>query len=216
LADTPRVPSCAKCFSATPASGKLLRCSRCRAAFYCNTACQKADWSMHKKNCRRDSGGPSPSTSYPPTPLPSSPSAYQPPPTAAFPAMFGLELDLPSLDEKTVFTYLIDAYRLRVTDDFIFTGTIREHSLRSAIPEPIRDFQTFLGKAEKRTGVLPQWWNAERRAACAAFAAERAWQSINQEVDKADIIEKYADNIMPMRLRLLAEKVYGTPVTPYN
>lgn len=30
----------------------LQRCSRCRSAWYCSTACQKADWKAHKKDCK--------------------------------------------------------------------------------------------------------------------------------------------------------------------
>lgn len=29
----------------------LKRCSRCQSAFYCSTACQRADWKTHKKTC---------------------------------------------------------------------------------------------------------------------------------------------------------------------
>ena len=32
---------------------KLLRCSRCLAAHYCNKACQQKDWKRHKKECHR-------------------------------------------------------------------------------------------------------------------------------------------------------------------
>lgn len=31
---------------------KLLQCSRCKAAKYCNAACQRSDWSEHKRVCR--------------------------------------------------------------------------------------------------------------------------------------------------------------------
>lgn len=40
---------CKKC-----ALGKrLLRCSRCQSAFYCDADCQKKDWKMHKKACNK-------------------------------------------------------------------------------------------------------------------------------------------------------------------
>lgn len=39
--------SCRTC----AASGNLKACSRCKAAKYCSTECQKADWKEHKKNC---------------------------------------------------------------------------------------------------------------------------------------------------------------------
>ncbi|KAF4039103.1 MYND finger [Phytophthora infestans] len=30
-----------------------LRCSRCRAQFYCSPVCQKADWKLHKAGCKK-------------------------------------------------------------------------------------------------------------------------------------------------------------------
>lgn len=39
---------CLNCFKV----GTLLACSRCKAAFYCCTACQKKDWPEHKKVCK--------------------------------------------------------------------------------------------------------------------------------------------------------------------
>lgn len=34
------------------ASAELLKCSGCKAVYYCSTACQKADWKNHKAQCR--------------------------------------------------------------------------------------------------------------------------------------------------------------------
>ncbi|GBG93430.1 hypothetical protein CBR_g70238 [Chara braunii] len=31
--------------------GAVLKCSRCKTTFYCNQACQKAHWSVHKRQC---------------------------------------------------------------------------------------------------------------------------------------------------------------------
>ena len=41
--------SCKKCGAIAP---KLDKCGKCRAAYYCNAACQKADWADHKGVCR--------------------------------------------------------------------------------------------------------------------------------------------------------------------
>lgn len=38
--------------SGDAAEKKLLQCSRCKEAKYCNVTCQKADWPMHKQVCR--------------------------------------------------------------------------------------------------------------------------------------------------------------------
>lgn len=43
-------PYCTSCGRDTR-GGKLLRCSGCKKAEYCDRACQKADWPVHKKIC---------------------------------------------------------------------------------------------------------------------------------------------------------------------
>ena len=35
----------------SPPPTRLLRCGRCEDAFYCNEACQRADWKFHKTRC---------------------------------------------------------------------------------------------------------------------------------------------------------------------
>ena len=41
---------CNMCHAAR-ATTELLKCSRCKSAFYCNATCQRNDWSNHKKVC---------------------------------------------------------------------------------------------------------------------------------------------------------------------
>ena len=43
-------PACCSCGLAC---GKVLRCGTCRTATYCCQACQKDDWSSHRRNCRK-------------------------------------------------------------------------------------------------------------------------------------------------------------------
>lgn len=65
--------------------------------------------------------------------------------------------------------------------------------------------------AEKRKGLLPGWWDKKTRAACEATGADdskESWADLSCAVEKSDIIEHYKDPTIPMKLRLLAEKVY--------
>ena len=43
-----KAPACAKC-------GKEagMRCSVCKTAVYCSSACQHADWTAHKTTCKK-------------------------------------------------------------------------------------------------------------------------------------------------------------------
>ena len=77
---------------------------------------------------------------------------------------------------------------------------------------PRADFNAYLNKAEA-TGVLPEWWNAEKRKACVAYGFNKAhWSDLNCAVEKSDIIEHYKNPMMPMQLRMVAEMVEGSNV----
>ena len=61
--------------------------------------------------------------------------------------------------------------------------------------------------------LLPKWWNVEKRGACERLAVDGTqWANISAAVEKSDVIEYYGDPIMPMKLRMLAEKVYGKKI----
>jgi MYND finger len=42
------VKACCKCYTVIP---NLLRCAVCKTICYCSSACQKADWLIHKQVC---------------------------------------------------------------------------------------------------------------------------------------------------------------------
>ncbi|KAL8885474.1 MAG: hypothetical protein Q9192_006638 [Flavoplaca navasiana] len=116
------------------------------------------------------------------------------------------------LTEKECYIELIDSYRLRVEDDYNFAG---DASGLYAGDDPREDFRRFLNLAEKRKGLLPKWWTKETRRACEMMGADKAegnWASLFTPVEKRDIMEHYHDNLKPMKLRLLAEEVYGQRV----
>ena len=119
---------------------------------------------------------------------------------------------LHQLPEKEVYTFLIDAYRMRVEDEYVFTGDISEDSLYGG-GQPIKEFRRFLNKTEKRPGLLPSWWSAAKRKECERVAVdESGWSCLAFAVEKSDIQEHYDNSMMPMQLRIFAEKVYGKPI----
>jgi splicing suppressor protein 51 len=97
-----------------------------------------------------------------------------------------------------------------------YTKSVTSH----ASCEP--DFKKFLDLAERATGVLPKWWSAEKRHECEAFSKRtmmgeykyhgHAEGNIFSFTEKSDIQEHYEAALMPMMLRMLAEKVYGSGV----
>ena len=99
---------------------------------------------------------------------------------------------------------------MRVEDDYKFAGDTR--GLYNG-DDPLEDFQEFLDMAETRNGILPSWWSEGKRQECEHKAVDtEEWSDLSCAVEKHDIIEHYGDATMPMKLRLLAEKIYGKKI----
>jgi splicing suppressor protein 51 len=66
---------------------------------------------------------------------------------------------------------------------------------------------------EASTAHLPGWWNAGKRQACLRAARDTNGEArIYHAVEKHDVQKAYEDSLMPMKLRLLADEIYGRPV----
>ena len=114
------------------------------------------------------------------------------------------------LSEKNCFIRLIDCYRMRAEDDCKFAYD--RHGLYDD-EDPLEDFQEFLNLAQTRKGLLPGWWNGDKRKACERLAMDsKQWAFVGKKIEKADIMRHYGDNMMPMKIRLLGEKIYGQRV----
>lgn len=112
--------------------------------------------------------------------------------------------------EKVVYEILDDVYDLRVVDCLKLTSATCESRLEGG---SWRGFLRFLDLAEKRSGLLPGWWSLEKRRECERVAAEAAEMGADApKVNGHWVMMRYRDFLMPMRFRLLAEKVYGTRV----
>jgi mitochondrial splicing suppressor protein 51 len=177
-------------------NGKLKHCAHCPTALYCSQTCQKADWKQHKLVC---AGKAAPKESH----------------NAGFEvakAFLGLGKDsgLHNLPEKDVFKQLIDSFRMRCEDEYSFAGNqIGIYNQE----DPRVEFKRFLDLAESRPGLLPPWWDIQKRKECERSAVDPAnWSNINCAVEKSDIQEHYNNSSMPMQLRILAEKIYGKGV----
>lgn len=114
---------------------------------------------------------------------------------------------LHKLSQKDTFEQLIDCFRLRCEDEYNFSGDTRGLYNQE---DPRREFSDFLTLAEKREGLMPSWWNKEKRVECEKIANRGGgWSSIKAAVEKSDIQEHYGNPTMPMTLRVLGEKIYG-------
>ena len=189
-------PACGNCRKREPENAtreqKLLKCARCQDTLYCSRECQVADWKRgHKVECAL---------------IASANKAFLEAQKKEEEAgADGSYWD--SLSEVDAMDQLIDAYRLRVEDEYTFLG---ENRGLYGMEDPFPDFCDFLDLAERRKGVLPKWWNKKKRKICEKRALnEDNWCCISCAVEKSDIQEHYKDDMMPMMLRMLAEQVYG-------
>jgi splicing suppressor protein 51 len=193
--DTNKCTTCKKPQSELPIP--LKRCAKCQSQAYCSRECQKAEWKVHKKTCASTAG------------MPKGPAGTDGHHNAGFATanrLFGGGDELHKMSEKEVFIRLIDTFRMRMEDEYVFAqqnlGIYGEEN-----PRPL--FKEFLDLAEKREGLLPKWWGAEKRKECEKVAGRDPWADISCAVEKSDVIEHYKDAMMPMKLRILGEKIYG-------
>ena len=122
----------------------------------------------------------------------------------------GDALELETLPEKEAFNRIIDCYRMRVEDEYKFRGDTRGLYNEE---NPLKDFKSFLRKAEKRGNCLPSWWSAQKSRACQQQGMSgHGWSDLNCAVEKSDIQEHYGNPMMPLMLRVLAEKITGSNV----
>lgn len=85
------------------------------------------------------------------------------------------------------------------------TGTIYN---RERTSEPA--FRSFIRLARTKPGFLPPWWDDARTEECIRFSRGSHDFSLEHAVEKHDVQEQWRDDRMPMKLRMLGEKVYGT------
>lgn len=201
MADTASEPRCNKCAKTKSEHGvNLKRCAKCKNPHYCSRDCQKADWKTHKKSCSMTPGGSSSNDSK------------------------ALEVTVQKpfhkLDRKTwlhdrpkkdVYKLLVDAYRLRMEDEYTIESEVDVDSVYGGAQDGGRHgFQRFLSRVEDVPELPPLWWTPETFAECLDFGVETSgWSSLMRAIDKKAVIEHYGDSKMPMQLRMFAEAVYG-------
>lgn len=122
----------------------------------------------------------------------------------------GTKMWLSSLPDTVCYDAIIDAYRLRVEDEYVLTGKVEVGSLY-AHDFPLAHFILFIELA-RREGILPDTWSPKRSVACQQIALDEDGDAcILHAVDKDYIREKYknSDPIVVDVLRMVADKVYG-------
>ncbi|KAF2703283.1 hypothetical protein K504DRAFT_463662 [Pleomassaria siparia CBS 279.74] len=202
--------TCAHCKTTAEARGLgcLQACARCKTALYCGRDCQKADYKSHKKVC--------------PKPVEHS-NSY------SAPRLHHLERHVPDpftrLDEGTylhhrpeidTFKLLIDSFRIRQADDFVYENKTTPPSIYTGALSSTEPFRHYLDRATACKSLLPPWWTPEKMEECVIFGESGAWSDIRKKVTKHEIIQHYGCEKMPLQLRLLAEAIYGVGTMGQN
>lgn len=228
---------CDGCSKSQGDMGDLLkRCGTCKMVLYCSRECQIGHWPVHKAACRKLEMTTTTTSAAPRRLNPLAAPFYPALPESQTDTEFldddehdalvsyimsllhgdlgsSAPNDIPDsylseLPRKMVFRQLIDAYRLRIEDDYLggggWSGPMEDE-------DPHDNFRDYLDEAEE-SGVLPGWWNKGARKACMRLANnQNGGCCIYRALEASDIHSLYPDDMfMPMKLRALAEKIYGS------
>ena len=170
-------------------------CGRCECQMYCSEACKNRDWKNHRTVCRK------------------SILDAMSPPEREFYQNLVPDNFLHGLPEKDVYDMLDDCFFLRIGDGWALG---RDKKIKGGNMNRFRD---FLDLAEERAGLLPPWWSEEKRRRCEKAARKQDAMAPGSEdydtdelVSDHGLIRAYKDYSMPMKLRLLAEMIYGSKI----
>ncbi|KAL1634486.1 hypothetical protein SLS58_010639 [Diplodia intermedia] len=211
-------PTCSSCGKP---SQNLKRCAKCHSEQYCNRDWQKTHWKTHKKVCaamaaaaaegattsNNNNNNNNETTGAPPPPPKNLDTAIPDPFTRLTTRTW-----LHDRSERDTYHLLIDAYRLRMSDQYTFEGDVDDDCVLSGqVASSIDGFARFLRRLGREApDLLPAWWSAAKEEECRrAGMREGVWESLSAAPEKADVVEHYGEARMPMQLRMFAEAVVG-------
>ena len=207
--DVSQTKVCAAC---NGGGGPLLQCAGCKSVSYCNKTCQKAHWKAHKQNCavaKSKGDGPTPGTSS----GKSAPTTRQ----DAKPFMaISQNVFLHDRSEEETFKLLIDLLRMRQEDAYKLGGENMVGTIYKREPSSEKAFRSFIGKAKAVSRLLPPWWNDNSLEQCLEYSRKSSDFSLRHAEEKHDIQKTWGDDKMPMKLRMVAERVYGNTPGGHN
>jgi splicing suppressor protein 51 len=199
-------PKCANC----PTTTNPKRCAKCQNEFYCSHSCQKIHWKQHKKSCSNTGAAPKPT---PPSSTHNFTGKTKNLSTVIDKPFHKLHAGtwLHDRCETDVFKLLIDTFRLRCTDDYIFDGKISNSTVQAGEQHSKSAFEASLRfVTETKPAFLPPWWSTDKAEEYIAYGMNTNNRSnLYSAVTKQDLVEHYGHKDMPMQMRMLYEKITG-------
>jgi splicing suppressor protein 51 len=181
----------------------LLKCARCKSVSYCNKDCQKTHWKTHKQSCARGGSQPQPDTRTDDKFLPTGEQDKKP-----FTAI-SKNTFLHNRSHEQTFQLLIDMLRMRQADEYKFDGKAMPGTIYNQEPSSEKAFRELIRKAKAIPGLLPPWWDDKSLGQCLEYSCKSSAFSLRCAQEKHDVQETWGDDRMPMKLRMVAERVYG-------
>lgn len=112
--------------------------------------------------------------------------------------------------EEETFKILIDVIRMHQEDVYNLEGETMVGTIYNSEPTSEKAFGDFLRRAKRISGFLPPWFNDEKAEECVRYGLRSDHGfTLDCAREKSDIQEVWGDDRMPMKLRMLGEKVYG-------
>ena len=180
--------SCAKC---NTTAGHLKKCAKCKSTWYCGRPCQQGHWKEHKKECRRFAAN-----------------AAEAPTGAAGNPFQAIQANtfLHGRPEPETFKLLVDILRMRQEDAYNFDCHHMPGTIYNEEPSSEPAFREMIRRAKAVNGLLPPWWSDEKEEEC--IRLNRA--NLGFAAEKHDIQQEHGDSMMPMKLRLVGQRIYGS------
>lgn len=203
--------SCAKCLKTDV---PLRDCAKCLSTSYCNRACQRAHWKIHKKACAQlviahangisadiyeEVNNHTKATSASSKVLDSTVSK----PFHKLQARRWLH----ERCKKDVYKLLVDSWRVRKLDEYTQLG-ITELTDEN-VTYGMAPFEGFLSEAATKA-LLPTWWTSATTKECISYGTKASnWGNLGTWVGEGHIEEHYNSNQVVLQMKIFAHQVLG-------
>lgn len=198
--------NCRRVPTTTNPTVRLLSCENCKSVQYCGPKCQIEDWMAHKNlYCVNPAIIPAATLANPQLV-----SFLRTNITNPF-ARLEKGIWLHDRHKLDVFALLIDSFRLREADDFVYADARNNESIYNGRHNSFPPFCRYIDRAEAK-GLMPPWWTLAKRADCENKSLDQSddnYQDIHIIARDIDIIPAYKEPIMLTQLRMFAESVMG-------